>query len=168
MLEDWVYDPKVVALYAEVCPGCTPVPDDLLARAKDARNYGKGVDFSRQHLYASYDLALHGREPAEPLALWAAMDGVTPLGYVPGSMFPASFEHIASGYAAGYYGYLWSLVLAEDLRTAFAADRLSPQVGARYRTTVLENGGQVAPSDILQSFLGRPTNSRAFFDSLAH
>ena len=167
MLEDWVYDPKVVALFAEVCPECTPVPDELLARAKAARSFGKGLDFSRQHLYASYDLALHGREVVEPLVLWASMDGATPLGYVPGSMFPASFEHIASGYAAGYYGYLWSLVLAEDLRTAFADDRLSLNVGQRYRTTVLENGGQVAPEELLRSFLGRPTNSRAFFDSLA-
>ena len=167
MLEDWVYDPKVVALFAEVCPACTPVPDDLLARAKAARSFGKGQDFSRQHLYASYDLALHGRDAVEPLPLWAAMDGATPQGYVPGSMFPASFEHIASGYAAGYYGYLWSLVLAEDLRTVFADDRLSPQIGERYRKTVLENGGQVAPAELLRSFLGRPTNSRAFFESLA-
>ena len=167
MLEDWVYDPQVLALFAEVCPSCEPVPMPLLAQARAARDFGKGTQFSRQHLYASYDLALHGREPADPLMLWAQMEGATPLGHVPQSMFPAGFEHIAGGYAAGYYGYLWSLVLAEDLRTAFAADRLSPAVGRRYRETVLENGGQVAPGKLLQRFLGRPTDSQAFFKALA-
>lgn len=166
MLEDWVYDPQVLALFGEVCPPCKPVPPALLAQARAARDFGKGVQFSRQHLFASYDLALHGREPAEPLALWAQMEGATPLGYVSGSLFPAGFEHIAGGYAAGYYGYLWSLVLAEDLRTAFAADRLDAQVGRRYRESVLENGGQVAPGELMQRFLGRATDSVAFFKAL--
>ena len=166
MLEDWVYDPQVLALFAEVCATCEPVPAALLAQARAARDFGKGLQFSRQHLYASYDLALHGPEPTDPLALWTRMEAATPLGHVPGSMFPASFEHIAGGYAAGYYGYLWSLVLAEDLRTAFVPDRLSAVIGRRYQETVLENGGQVAPGELLQRFLGRPTDSRAFFKAL--
>lgn len=166
MLEDWVYDPQVLTLFAEACPRCKPVPRALLAQAREARDFGKGVQFSRQHLFASYDLALHSREPAEPLTLWAQMEGTTLLGHVDGSLFPAGFEHIAGGYAAGYYGYLWSLVLAEDLRTAFASDRLDAQVGRRYRETVLENGGQVAPAELMQRFLGRATDSRAFFEAL--
>jgi thimet oligopeptidase len=142
------------------------VPAALLAQARAARDFGKGIGFSRQHLYARYDLALYGRESADPLALWTRMEADTPLGSVSGTLFPAGFEHIASGYAAGYYGYLWSLVIAEDLRTAFAADRLDAQVGRRYRETVLEQGGQVAPDELLRRFLGRATDSRAFFESL--
>jgi thimet oligopeptidase len=36
----------------------------------------------------------------------------------------------------------------------------------RYRNTVLANGGQVAPQELVKQFLGRPTDSRAFFKSL--
>lgn len=54
-----------------------------------------------------------------------------------------------------------------SLRTAFAADRLSPAVGRRYRETVLESGGQVAPGELMQRFLGRPADSRAFFEALS-
>jgi thimet oligopeptidase len=126
----------------------------------------KGVLESRQHLYASYDLAVYGKQRREPMALWTAMEGATPLGHVRGTMFPAAFTHIASGYAAGYYSYLWSLVVAEDLRTAFEGKRLSPEVGRRYRETVLANGGQVPPGVLLERFLGRPTNNQAFFEWL--
>ena len=166
MLEAWVFDPRVLALFKDVCPACKPVPPALLAQAERAKEFGKGIEVSRQQLFASYDLALHGPAPQEPLALWARMEGDTPLGHVRGSMFPAGFGHIASGYAAGYYGYLWSLVVAEDLRTAFAADKLDARVGRRYRETVLANGGQVAADELVQQFLGRPTDSKAFFKEL--
>jgi Zn-dependent oligopeptidase len=54
-----------------------------------------------------------------------------------------------------------------SLRCVFAADRLSPAVGCRYRETVLESGGQVAPGELMQRFLGLPANSRTFFKTLA-
>jgi len=166
MLEDWVYDKRVLKLFAEVCPACKPVPDEMIDKAKVARDYGKGLAIARQWLYASYDLALYAGDAPEPMALWTKMEGATPLGTVPGTMFPAGFSHIASGYAAGYYGYLWSLVVALDLRTAFAADRLDPQVGARYRATVLSQGRQRPPRELVRNFLGRETNATAFFDDL--
>jgi thimet oligopeptidase len=142
------------------------VPAPLVRRAAAARHFLQGVQFARQHLFASYDLALYGARPAAPLPLWSAMEARTPLGHVEGTIFPAGFEHIASGYAAGYYGYLWSLVIAEDLRTAFAGRKLDPAVGRRYRDAVLSRGGEEAPGALLQRFLGRPTDSRAFFAAL--
>ena len=167
MLEDWVYDKRVLKLFAEVCPSCKPVPDEMIDKARVARDFTKGILKSRQHLFASYDLALYGEKPQQPMALWARMEGATPLGYVPGTMFPAAFEHITQDYAAGYYGYLWSEVIALDLRTAFAADRLDPVVGARYRQTILSQGRQAPPRELVKNFLGRETNSKAFFDDLA-
>ena len=166
MLEDWVYDKQVLKLFADVCPSCKPVPDALIDQALAARRFGTGVRESRQHLYASYDLALYGPAPRDPLALWAQMEGATPLGHVPGTMFPARFAHIASNYSAGYYGYLWSLVLAMDMRTAFTGHRLDPAVGLRYRQTVLGQGSQREPDSLLREFLGRDFNAMAFFEEL--
>jgi len=166
MLEDWVYDKRVLQLFSEVCPSCKPVPDAMIERARVARDYGKGIQTARQLLYASYDLALYSTEVVDPLALWARMEGSTPLGHVPGTMFPAGFGHSAVGYAAGYYGYLWSLVVAMDLRTAFAADRLDPGAGARYRRTILARGRELPPRELVREFLGRETNAKAFFEDL--
>jgi thimet oligopeptidase len=167
MFEDWAYRPEALTLMREVCPACKPVPPGLIAQADRARRFGMGINVSRQHLLASYDLALHGRVPAEPMALWTAMEAETPLGHVSGSQLPAGFGHLAGGYAAGYYGYLWSEAMAEDLRTPFVGHWLDPSVGRRYRDAVLANGGQAAPAELMQQFLGRPTNRQAFFKALA-
>lgn len=166
MLEDWIYDKQVLKLMQEVCASCKPVPDAMLDQAQAAKHYGKGGQFGRQHLYAGYDLALHQQAKPAPLPLWATMEGATPLGHVPGTMFPAGFAHIAGGYGSGYYGYLWSLVVAMDLRTAFAADKLSPEVGKRYRELVLGQGAQKPAPLLVKDFLGRDSNSEAFFDYL--
>jgi thimet oligopeptidase len=166
MLEDWVYDKRVLKVFQEVCPACKPVPDDMVDKAKAAKDYDKGLYFGRQWLYAAYDLSLHGATAPDPLDTWSRMEGQTPLGTVPGTLFPAGFAHIASGYGAGYYGYLWSLVVAMDLRTAFAADKLDPKVGARYRATVIGQGGQKLPQQLVHDFLGRDLSNQAFFDYL--
>ena len=168
MLEDWVYDKRVLKLFAEVCATCPPVPDELIDKARVARDFGKGGRVGFQLLLASYDLALYTRESPDPMALWNEMEAATPLGAFPGTRFPAGFAHIASGgYPAGYYGYLWSLVVALDLRTAFGADRLDATVGARYRRNVLAQGRERPPGDLVRDVLGRETNPKAFFDDLA-
>ena len=171
MLEDWVYDPAVLALLPQVCPACVPVPPGLIGRADRARHFAKGLQVARQQLLAAYDLAFYSAAPADPLALWTSMEEATPLGHVAGSLFPAGFGHIAGGYAAGYYGYLWSLAVADDLRTAFttaagAPDRLNAVTGLRWRQTVLARGGEVEPAELVRRFLGRPTDRRAFFEEL--
>ena len=166
MLEEWVYEPRVMALMRDVCATCKLVPDELLAKAEVAERYGKGVRYARQQFYASFDLALHGADAPEPLALWAKMEDATVLGHVPGTLGPAGFGHVASGYAAGYYGYLWSEVVAADLRTAFGNDKLDAKVGRRYRDTILANGSQTPPQQLVRRFLGRESNSKAFFEDL--
>lgn len=166
MLEDWIYERSTLDVMQEVCPACKPVPDDLLAQARAAKRFGKGVRYARQVLYAAFDLGMHDAEAPDPMALWARMEGDTPLGYVAGSIFPAGFGHVASGYGAGYYGYLWSEVVAADLRTAFSGNRLDPAVGARYRHSVLSQGGQRPPQELVREFLGRETNANAFFEEL--
>ncbi len=168
MLEEWVYDARVLALFQDVCAACEPVPADLLARARQSRSFGKGLRFARQHLYASYDLALHAADVAEPMALWARMEAATPLSHEAGTTFPANFSHLAGGYGAGYYAYLWSLATARDLYTAFDADPLDAATGRRYRDTVLAHGGQFEPTILVTRFLGRAPNNNAFFEWLAH
>ena len=95
------------------------------------------------------------------------LEGDTPLGYVEGTAFPGSFSHIIGGYAAGYYGYMWSEVLALDMLSKFGQNIMNPEVGRRFRSIILANGGQVPAKELVQEFLGRVPDNRAFFAEIS-
>lgn len=56
------------------------------------------------------------------------------------------------GYQAGYYGYMWSEVLALDMRSAFGANVMDAKLGTRYRKLILERGGERPPSELVEKF----------------
>lgn len=79
----------------------------------------------------------------------------------------AGFGHMMGGYDSGYYGYIWSEVYAQDMFTAFEkAGLLNEEVGRRYRTTILEQGGMYEAMDLITEFLGRKPNNEAFLRKL--
>ncbi|MFO1386609.1 MAG: M3 family metallopeptidase [Chitinivorax sp.] len=163
MYEEWPRRPEAQKLFNEVCPTCKPIDPQLMERLNQARQFGQGIRYARQRLFAAYDMALFSGKAVDPMAVWSEMESKTPLGHVPGTQFPGSFGHIVGGYAAGYYGYMWSEVLALDMLSAFGDNVMNPQVGARYRQLVLENGGQRDPNQLVESFLGRKPSPDAFF-----
>ena len=80
---------------------------------------------------------------------------------------PASFGHL-EGYGSGYYTYMWSLVIAKDLFSAFdKADLFDPEVAGRYRDLVLARGGEKDAADLVADFLGRPYTFDAYAAWLA-
>lgn len=162
MFEEWARREQPLGFFKQVCPDCPHLTSDEIRRLDAARRYGQGILYSSQWLYATFDMAL-STDPQPPLAVWTRLEAATPLGHVEGTMFPASFEHIASNYAAGYYGYMWSQVLALDMLSAFSKDMLDPAVGRRYRETILSQGGQVEETEMVRKFLGREPSSDAFF-----
>ncbi len=163
MFEEWARREQPLDLFQKVCPSCPHLTPAEIERLDSARKYGRGIQYARQWLYASFDMAL-STEPQPPLPLWKKLESATPLGYVEGTSFPSAFSHIAgAGYAAGYYGYMWSEVIALDMLTPFKGHMLDPQVGLRYRNTILAQGGQREEMQSVRSFLGRDPSSEAFF-----
>jgi len=78
-----------------------------------------------------------------------------------------SFGHITGGYDAGYYGYMYSLVFAADMyATVFKKDPLNPELGEKYKKSILVPGGSRDEIDSLKEFLGRPPNTEAFMKEL--
>ncbi len=162
MFEEWARREQPLALFAKVCPECPRLTKEEIARLDAARRYGKGIHYARQWLYAAFDMEL-STSPRPALEVWKSLESRTPLGFVEGTIFPASFSHIASSYAAGYYGYMWSEVMALDMLSAFKGNLLDAKVGARYRDAILSQGGQREPRDMVRAFLGREPSSEAFF-----
>lgn len=79
----------------------------------------------------------------------------------------ANFGHLMGGYEAGYYGYLWSEVIAADLFGAFeAAGVMDPGTGAKYRELILAPGRSFDEAAQVAKFLGRPAGEDAFLKSI--
>src|SRR5436189_822431 len=108
-------------------------------------------------------MTLSSTEPGECLEVWKAMEASTPMGHIEGTSFPGTFEHIASGYAAGYYGYMWAKVIALDLISAFGPDLMNVSAGRRFREMILSRGSEEPARDLVERFLERPVSSEAFF-----
>lgn len=162
MFEEWARREEPLKLLAELCGGCPRLDRDRIERLDQARRLGRGAVYARQWQYAMYDMQLHSGPPQRALPAWVELERRSRLGYVDGTMFPAGFTHLM-GYAAGYYGYMWSQVLALDMLSPFKGRLMDPEVGRRYRQTVLSQGSQRPPQALVEAFLGRKPNNEAFF-----
>ena len=121
----------------------------------------------RQLELALFDLLLHDRSPpTTPEAIQTLLNQVrsevSVVSVPEHNRFQNSFAHIFSGgYAAGYYGYLWSEVLAADAFTRFAEEGLfSRDIGVAFRNNVLERGGVGDPLEQFICFRGREPDVR--------
>ncbi len=165
MLEEWVWDPEVLARFARHVETGAPVPASLVRRMKAADEYGKGLMVRQQMFYAATSLELHSRPPdgLDTTALVAELqERYTPFRHVEGTYFQESFGHL-DGYSAIYYTYMWSLVIAKDLFGPFReAGLMDPAVARRYRRAILEPGGSKPAAELVKDFLGRLHGFEAF------
>jgi thimet oligopeptidase len=161
MFEEWARREEPLGLLAELC-NCPRLDAAQIARLDQARRFGSGLLYARQWQYAMYDMLLHSGAVKPALATWIDLERRSRLGYVEGTIFPAGFTHLMN-YAAGYYGYLWSQVLALDMLSPFGGKLLNPEVGRRYRQAILSQGSQRPPQALVEAFLGRKPGSEAFF-----
>jgi thimet oligopeptidase len=163
MYEEWGRKTQSLQLIRNYCAACPGADEALVKRLQSARLYGMGIRYARQHLYAGYDMALTGERDLDPMQTWIAMESETPTGYVSGTEFPGTFGHLAGGYAAGYYGYMWSEVLALDMLSVFGNDPMNAAAGRRFRRIILSQGGQKPAARMVREFLGREPSPAAFF-----
>ena len=163
MLEEWAWDADVLATFARNEAGET-IPADLVAAMRRAEQFGKGLYAVQQMSYAarSYwfhagehdDLTSYGDELQRRHSVFPPLDG---------AHMHCAFGHL-DGYSSGYYTYMWSLVIAKDLFSAFDPDDLfAVDVALAYRDKVLAMGGREDAADLVADFLGRPYS----FDSWA-
>ncbi|HVX54509.1 M3 family metallopeptidase [Nocardioides sp.] len=167
MLEEWAWDPTVLASFATNEAG-EPIPAELVAKMRDAEEFGKGYLTQTQTMYAAVSYWYHQNRPADLTATMVELqERYAPFPYIPGTHFYAAFGHLG-GYSSAYYTYQWSLVIAKDLFSAFdPADLFDPEVAGRYRDKVLAPGGSKDAADLVEDFLGRPYSFDAYAAWLA-
>ncbi len=170
MLENWVWNADILkSISGHYLDHSQKLPNELLEKMIASEEFNKGYAYTKQLLYALFDMTLHTQDGPVDVNktytdLYKDVLGQEPLA---GQQFPASFGHLMGGYDAGYYGYLWSEVYAQDMFSKFPeSDLTSSEVGGRYRKVILEQGNMKDALDLLREFLGREPNAEAFFKKL--
>jgi thimet oligopeptidase len=167
MLEAWARRYETLSKVANYCDGCPAISEDMVSRLEAARRFGQGTQYARQHLYASFDMELATMAPMSAQQTWEKLESQSALGHLKNTSFPGTFGHITGGYAAGYYGYMWSEVLALDMQSVFGDNLMNPELGLHYRRSILEAGGERPPQQLVHQFLGREPSPSAFFEQFS-
>ena len=168
-LENWCWERGALDLVSSHVDTGESLPDTLLQKLRGARNFQSGMQMVRQLEFALFDFRLHASTaPISADAIQRLLDDVRQQVAVvippPFDRFPHAFSHIfAGGYAAGYYGYLWSEVLSADAYNRFEQEGVfNATTGRAFLQHILETGGVEEPLDVFKAFRGREPSSDAF------
>jgi peptidyl-dipeptidase Dcp len=164
LYEHWITEPEVLKAHARHWQTDEPIPDALIERMHAARRFNQGYETVRYCASTYADMAVHSlpREqlPAD-ISAWE-VEEMQRRGLPDGVGMNhrlVHFQHLfsSSGYAAGYYVYLWAEVLDADGFEAFkeAGNAFDPGVAERLRRYVYASGNSLEPGAAYAAFRGR-------------
>jgi len=177
MLENWCWEKEPLTEMSGHYKDGSAIPDELLDKLIASNKANAGIFNLRQILLGTFDQTIHTGAASADAASDAGVDtaavfsdlGAQIMGIpaTPGTNMAASFGHLAGGYDAQYYGYMWSEVFSMDMFTSrFKAEGvMSSSVGGDYRRYILKPGGSIDAAEMLRNFLGREPKSDAFLKS---
>ncbi len=161
--EDWAIKPDVLSNYARHYETGEQIPQELLDKVLEARNFNQGFD-TQEYLGATMlDLQWHllGSDEIPEDVLDFEQQALAEYGLdmeaIPPRYKSPYFAHIFSGgYAANYYAYIWSEVLAADA-FAYMQEKggLERANGDRFRRFILSKGGSDEAMDLYKAYRGQ-------------
>jgi peptidyl-dipeptidase Dcp len=166
VLENWMYEPDVLKEFARHYKTGEIIPQQLVDKIQAAAQFNQGFSTTEYMAATLLDLAWHTLEDssvkdarefeAQVLAEIGLIDQIAP------RYRSTYFSHIFSGgYAAGYYGYIWSETLAADAFSVFKDKGIFDQATAEaFRRSVLSKGGSDDPMDMYREFRGQDPEVR--------
>lgn len=137
-----------------------PLPDELITRIHQSRNYMAAYGCLRQVSFGLLDMAYYTKkeeftEDIIPFEKKAWADAMVTK-QLPDTCMTVQFSHImAGGYFAGYYSYKWAEVLDADAFSVFKkAGIFDKTTATRWRREVLSKGGTEHPMILYKRFRG--------------
>ena len=162
LFEHWIDEPDVLKRHARHCQSGETIPDVLIARVQAARRFGQAYESVRYTASAMIDMAVHASNEAidDVVAFERRVLAARGAPAVAGMNHRLPhFQHLfsGSGYAAGYYVYLWAEVLDADAYDAFVevGDPFDAAIAQRLRRYIYGSGNSLEPGAAYQAFRGR-------------
>lgn len=167
MVENWCWEFNTIKQLGIHYKTGESIPDNMVNKLIATRYVGSGIFNCRQIAYAMIDLLLHTKSienEGEMLDIFnKIIEEITGMPVLEDTFKLATFGHIAGGYDAQYYGYMWSKVYADDIYSHLMANKDNT---GRYRDIILGAGGSVDGVKLVKRFLGREPNNVAFLRNL--
>ena len=170
--EHWALDPKILPHYAVNHQTGQVIPQDLVEKIKRSRTFNQGFDNGEVLEAARLDLDWHSLQadaPRQDVDKFEAQ-ALAASGFdtkdVPPRYRSSYFAHIwGGGYAAGYYAYPWTRMLAEDAAQWFESHGgLTRENGQRFREMVLSRGNTLDLADMYRNFTGRDPDIQPYLE----
>ena len=171
IMENWAYESEYLKPFAKHYQTGEEIPDELIDRIVAAKNYLAAYAQVRQLQFGMIDMAWHTLKalPEEGTVEFEhkVYAPTNVIAKPEGTCMSTSFNHIfTGGYAAGYYSYKWSEVLAADAYSRFAAEGIfNTEVSDSFRSNILSKGSQDDEATLYRRFRGHDPEPRALLES---
>ncbi|HDR2451727.1 TPA: peptidyl-dipeptidase Dcp [Enterobacter ludwigii] len=169
--EHWASHPQVFAHYARHYQTGEPMPEALRDKMLNATQFNKGYEMTELLSAALLDMNWHGiSEPVDDVDTFEAAalhkEGLD-LPAVPPRYRSSYFAHIfGGGYAAGYYAYLWTQMLADDGYQWFVEQGgLTRENGQKFREAILSRGNSTDLAELYRNWRGHDPKIEPMLDN---
>ena len=161
LMENFSIEKEFLATFARHYQTGEPMPDELIDRIVESRNFGAAMSCLRQVSLALLDMAyytltkpLKGDIAEFEHEAWKEAV-IAPT--LTKTCMSVQFSHImAGGYAAGYYSYKWAEVLDADAFEEFRRNGLfDRETAERFRHEILSRGATEHPMTLYKRFKGK-------------
>ena len=172
IMENWAVEPEFLSSFAKHYQTGEVIPQDLIEKIKNSKNYLSGYISVRQLSYGINDMAWHSLSTMTNMDVMSferkAVQKTQLLPLVDSTCMSTAFGHIFSGgYSAGYYSYKWAEVLEADAFSLFKEKGIfSQEVANSFRENILSKGNLKDADVLYRAFRGRDPNPDALLEKL--
>lgn len=187
IMENWAFEPEFLDTFARHFETGEALPDTLINKIVEAKNYNAAYAQVRQLQFGILDMAWHtlkgGSESGHFDRLSdlktmqelgtiafekAALKSSNVIPSISEACISTSFSHIFSGgYSAGYYSYKWSEVLEADAFSLFKEKGIfSTEVSHSFRDNILSKGCSEDEDVLYRRFRGHDPEPEALLEKL--
>lgn len=187
IMENWAFEPEFLDTFARHFETGEALPDTLINKIVEAKNYNAAYAQVRQLQFGILDMAWHTLKGGSESGHFdrfsdlktmqelgtiafekAALKSSNVIPSIPEACISTSFSHIFSGgYSAGYYSYKWSEVLEADAFSLFKEKGIfSTEVSHSFRDNILSKGCSEDEDVLYRRFRGHDPEPEALLEKL--
>jgi thimet oligopeptidase len=183
MLENWCWEKESIKMLSKHYISGNSIDDNTIDNLIKSKNILNGLHLRKQLYLTRFDLQVHSDEKIIKVLQDSNIDmkkkastlyklsknihqNMTSIVPTSNTFQPASFGHIAGGYDAQYYSYLWSVIYASDMyHEKFKGNLFNAKIGREYKNNVLKKGGVLTGDKLFKNFVGRKVDITNFLIS---